>query len=222
MGASQSQPTTSKASCSRRYSSHAEIETLFKTEIKSIIQKELSINSENPIDVIHTICAKLSAPEFKDAILKKCSFSTTNVFVQEKPLEQINESKIEDKLEHSNQAREPEQVEQPESIEPVIQVEQVIQVEPNFPVVQPNQAESLIQLEQVEEPKSLEQMEPLIQLEQAEEPKSLEQIEQVFELKQTDPIEQLQQTEPNEQPKSLEQMEPLIQLEQVESVIQPD
>jgi hypothetical protein len=139
MGASQSQPNISKTSCSRRYSSHAEIETLFKTEIKSIIQKELSINSENPIDVIHTICAKLSTPEFKDAILKKCSFSTT-VLVQEKPIEQPehpNESKIEDKL---------------EQVEPVIQVEQdetVEQVEKVGPVVQLEYAEPVIQNEQV-------------------------------------------------------------------------
>jgi hypothetical protein len=209
MGASQSQPTTSKASCSRRYSSHAEIEMLFKAEIKSIIQKELSINIENPIDVIHTICAKLSAPEFKDAIMKKCSFSTTNVFVQEKPIEQINESKIEDKLDHSNQAGEPEQVEQHESIEPVIQVE------PNFPVVQPNQAESLIQLEQMEEPKSLEQIEPLIQLEQAEEPKSLEQVESLIQLEQAEEPKSLEQALQLEQPETIEQA---LQLEQPETL----
>jgi len=202
MGASQSQPTTSKASCSRRYSSHAEIEMLFKAEIKSIIQKELSINSENPIDVIHTICAKLSTPEFKDAILKKCSFST-NVLVQDKPIEQINESKKEDKLEQVETIEQVEQVEPVKTIEPVIQVEHLEQVE------------SVVQLEPVDESKSLEQVESIVQLEPVEESKSLEQVSPIVQLAQIEPMTRTEQLEQHET------IEPIIQQEQFAASIHP-
>ena len=208
MGASQSQPTTSKASCSRRYSSHAEIEMLFKAEIKSIIQKELSINSENPIDVVHSICAKLSTAEFKDAIIKKCSFSTTTVLVQEKPLAQINESKIEDNLEQPNQAGEHEQVEQTEQkteqVEPLIQLEQsepVIQVEQPEPLVELEQAEPIEQLQQTETIEQVEQPEPLVESEQAD------TIEQVVQLEQPEANEPLIQAEQHVPPEKLEQLE---------------
>jgi hypothetical protein len=242
MGASQSQSQSqsqpkiskaSKASCSRRYSSHAEIETLFKTEIKSIIQNELSINSENPIDAVSNICAKLSAPEFKDAIMKKCSFSTTSVFIQEKPIEQlaqINKSKTEDNVEHSNQVEEPEphakqvhqeqiiQLEtsvQPKQAEP--HQEQTIQLESS---IQPEQAEPFVQLEQVDE-----HTEPLLQLDQMEQHESLSKpVPQ--EQEQTEPLVQFKQPEHSVQQetsiqpeqvdklKSIAQSEPLIQLEE--------
>ena len=180
MGNSQSQSKLDnipKPSCNRRYSSHAEIETLFKSELKSIIQKELSINNENPIDTIHNICAQISKPEFKDAIINKCSFSTILL-----PQPQTDQN---------NQHEEPVQVNQPaeavnvnqteelvEQVNQPVQLEELNQPEPLVQVQQVNQPDQLI--EQVNQPDQLEEFNQPEPLEHVNQPVQYEQVEQVY------------------------------------------